>query len=196
MSVAGNLGRQSFPVPVGSIFLFAGPQSNPPPDTYLVCDGSVFNPAIYPLLDVALGGSVLPDLRQKIIGGGPVVDVGLVVPPVTGVVTAGSFTLTKQNIPSVPFDVSVATISTVVSANSGVAEIMYNPLLSNITVTSPGNQIQNTNPSVVGVATFQLPNTSVYTNASPTTVTPTVSITAGNEDPAVLVFRYIIKAEY
>jgi hypothetical protein len=195
MSVAGNLGRQTFPVPIGSIFLFAGALPTIPV-TYLVCDGSAFDPAKYPLLQTALGGSNTPDLRQKIIGGGPLIDVGQLIPPVTGTVTASGFTLTKENIPTVPFDVTVTTISTVASIDGG-GDFLINPLTATVSTATPpdGNSISTINPPTVTSADFDLPDVT-FVNDTPTEVTPTVTLAGDATNPAVLVFRYIIKAEY
>ena len=193
MSVAGNLGRQTFPVPIGSVLFYASSQSKPTPPTYLVCDGRAFDPVKYPLLADALGGSNTPDLRQKIIGGGPLVDVGQIVPAVTGSATASSILLTKQNIPTVPFDVSVGSISTVVTLNSG-GQFLANPLTSQVTQAS-GNDVSVSNPTTVADATFNLPDTATFDNTGQTQITPTINL-AGGTNPTSLVLRYIIKAEY
>jgi len=203
MSVAGNLGRQTFPVPIGSIFLFAGALPTIPV-TYLVCDGSAFDAVKYPLLADALGGSNTPDLQQKIIGGGPIIDVGQLVPAVSGTFTAGSFTLTKENIPSVPFTPTVpegASISTVISAVEGQSpNFLTDPLTTQGSITDgEGNAPPlNGSPALtpIGDATYNLPTSASFDNDTPSAVTPTVTLSGDATNPACLVFRYIIKAEY
>jgi len=199
MSVAGNLGRQTFPVPIGSIFLFAGSQSKPAPATYLVCDGSAFDPAKYPLLADALGGSNTPDLKQKNIGGGPIVDVGTIVPPAQGAITGSNFSLTAQNIPSIDFDFTTTATGYVDGYSSTLGTL---PLLLSLIPTITADNIPGSNNSVppadatvIPSVTVTIPDSAVYTNPSvQTEVTPSLTITSGN--PTSLVFRYIIKAEY
>lgn len=196
MSVAGNLGRQTFPVPIGSVLFYASPQSKPAPPTYLVCDGGAFDPVKYPLLADALGGSNTPDLRQQIIGGGPLVDVGLLIPPVTGSVTASSILLTKQNIPTVPFTVSADSISSTVSFLSS-GNFLTTPILTSqagIGDNTTGYTTSVLNPDTVTDVTFTLPEVS-FDNTGQTQVTPTINLTGGT-NPTSLVLRYIIKAEY
>ena len=42
-----------------------------PPDGWLLCDGSTFNGTTYPELQTVLGGTTLPDLRDKFLRGNP-----------------------------------------------------------------------------------------------------------------------------
>ena len=199
MSVAGNLGRQSFPVPIGSIFLFAGVSR---PDTYLVCDGTAYNTAEYPLLQTALGGSdVLPDLRQKIIGGGPVVDVGVLVPAVSSPIVADDLTLTSANIPTIDFDLTIETasqsvVSTDVSGPNSALQLAKVLIGTGPIIASSGSVIVNPSPETPATSiTATVPNP-VWSPSAFAPVQPTIDLAGSLNEPARVVFRYIIKAKY
>jgi hypothetical protein len=195
MSVAGNLGRQTFPVPIGSIFLYGG--LGQIPATYLECNGEAYDPVEYPLLFTALGLDFVPDLRGYILAGGPVEDVGEIIPAESGTVTSTGFSLTAGNIPTVGFDLTATTISSVVSADAGTAELMINPVsLTAYQITDGPIRVTFYPPSPFGISTFDLPTTSAFTNEAQTEVTPTIEVSGDDTNPAVLVLRHIIKAKY
>lgn len=54
-------------LPVGAITAFT---ANSIPSGWLLCDGSTFDETLYPALFIALGGNVLPDLRNRFLEGG------------------------------------------------------------------------------------------------------------------------------
>lgn len=60
-----NLGRVGsyLDVPIGTVPPWMG--LGTPPLPYLVCNGSSFDPAVYPTLNEILGGAVLPDFRGR-----------------------------------------------------------------------------------------------------------------------------------
>lgn len=71
-------------LPVGAITAFT---ANSIPSGWLLCDGSTFDETLYPALFLALGGNVLPDLRNRFLEGADSVvreykDAGL--PNITG----------------------------------------------------------------------------------------------------------------
>lgn len=51
-----------FGVPVGGIAMWG---TATPPTSWLICDGSAFSAATYPALNAVLGGTTLPDMRQR-----------------------------------------------------------------------------------------------------------------------------------
>lgn len=53
-------------LPVGAITAFT---ANTIPSGWLLCDGSTFDETLYPALFLALGGNVLPDLRNRFLEG-------------------------------------------------------------------------------------------------------------------------------
>lgn len=53
-------------LPVGAITAFT---ANTIPSGWLLCDGSTFDETLYPSLFIALGGNVLPDLRNRFLEG-------------------------------------------------------------------------------------------------------------------------------
>lgn len=53
-------------LPVGAITAFT---ANSIPSGWLLCDGSTFDETLYPALFLALGGNVLPDLRNRFLEG-------------------------------------------------------------------------------------------------------------------------------
>ena len=53
-------------LPVGAITAFT---ANNIPSGWLLCDGSTFDETLYPALFIALGGNVLPDLRNRFLEG-------------------------------------------------------------------------------------------------------------------------------
>lgn len=53
-------------LPVGAITAFT---ANSIPSGWLLCDGSTFDETLYPALFIALGGNVLPDLRNRFLEG-------------------------------------------------------------------------------------------------------------------------------
>lgn len=53
-------------LPVGAITAFT---ANTIPSGWLLCDGSTFDETLYPALFIALGGNVLPDLRETVLVG-------------------------------------------------------------------------------------------------------------------------------
>jgi len=202
MSVAGNLGRQSFPVPIGSIFLFAGLVGVPSiaPDTYLVCDGSAFDPVRYPLLSVALGGVTLPDLRQKVISGGPVADIGTLVPGQYDPVTTTPVTLTASNIPSLSFNFTTSVTGFVDCIEDGGSGVKPCVIADTPIITGENDPITNNRvpplPLVpISPVSVTIPDQASWTNPNPvTSVTPTLTISGGQA--TTLVFRYIIKAGF
>lgn len=54
--------------PPGMVNIWAGTGTNPP-NGWLFCDGSSFSGTTYPNLQTALGGTVLPDLRGRVVVG-------------------------------------------------------------------------------------------------------------------------------
>ena len=54
-------------VPVGAIMMWSAPTV---PSGWLVCDGTQFNAATYPLLNTVLGGNTLPNLIDAYVKGG------------------------------------------------------------------------------------------------------------------------------
>lgn len=76
-------------LPVGAITAFT---ANSIPSGWLLCDGSTFDETLYPALFLALGGNVLPDLRNRFLEGADSVireykEAGL--PNITGRFAAG-----------------------------------------------------------------------------------------------------------
>lgn len=58
------------PLPVGSVVAYAcDPSKVPPPEGWLLCDGSNFDHTKFPLLFAALGSTRLPDLRGYFLRG-------------------------------------------------------------------------------------------------------------------------------
>ncbi|MBL8950977.1 MAG: tail fiber protein, partial [Myxococcaceae bacterium] len=53
--------------PPGTIVAWAG--FGPPPEGWLVCDGSTFSATAYPELSMTLGSTTVPDLRGRVIVG-------------------------------------------------------------------------------------------------------------------------------
>lgn len=76
-------------LPVGAITAFT---ANSIPSGWLLCDGSTFDETLYPALFLALGGNVLPDLRNRFLEGADSVvreykEAGL--PDITGRIAVG-----------------------------------------------------------------------------------------------------------
>jgi hypothetical protein len=187
MSVANTLGYASFPVPVGTIFFYAGLGV---PNTYLDCQGESFDPAEYPLLAGLLGINRTPALEGKIIGGGPLANVNQLEPANSGTITAGSFTLTAANIPTL-IDAEVSIVSGSASSLSAWTEIAPVPF------TDLGNIPDQaaTYPSAIrNITSWSADVGNIVTNNGAAPVNPT--LTGGGVTPNTLCLRYIIKAKY
>lgn len=196
MSVADTLGYSSFPIPVGTIFFYAGLGI---PDTYLDCQGNAFDPLEYPLLAQVLGVAVTPALGNDILGGGPLAQIGQLQPATSGAITPAPITLIAANIPTLnPFDV--------------IGSVQGNWITEAFTPQSSGTGIEVLNvagPNQTSIDrifdyTIQGVNT-LTTTSAPTPapvfteanlpITPTVT-GSGDTTPTTLTLRYIIKAKY
>ena len=188
MSVANTQGYSSFPVPIGTIFFYAGLDV---PDTYLDCQGESFDPAEYPLLAGLLGINRTPALDNKIIGGGPLANVNQLEPANSGTITAGSFTLTAANIPTLNEAVVSITSGTAssLSAWTEIAPVPFidNGISGNKAATYAGGVIKELDDWIADVG-------NIVTNNSAAPVNPT--LTGGSVTPNTLCLRYIIKAKY
>jgi microcystin-dependent protein len=98
----------TFPVPVSSVFIWAGKSNIPLPNGYLECLGTAISRTTYHELFALIGTTYgagdgtttfnLPNLNGTFLSAGD--DAGVVIPPSTGTTTSGSFTLSSANIPS------------------------------------------------------------------------------------------------
>lgn len=196
MSVADTLGYSSFPIPVGTIFFYAGLGI---PDTYLDCQGNAFDPLEYPLLAQVLGAAVTPALGNDILGGGPLAQIGQLQPATSGAITPAPITLTAANIPTLaPFDVIgsvqgnwVTGALTPQSSGTGLAIL---------NVASPSTGINDdifdyTKQAVNTRTTASALTPAPIFTGSNLPITPTVT-GSGDTTPITLTLRYIIKAKY
>jgi len=185
MSVSNQLGFEAFPMPIGIILPFAGAFL---PDKFLVCDGSAFDAAKYPLLNALLGGNSTPNLVNAFIGGGTAK-----IPVASTIVANGAavLELTAEQIPS--FSATIATINTTTPLNGTAQRKSSLQTIINSTYTSDPNGVSS---GAATTATFSVAKTSldVIYEGGASTSTAVPGITSFN--PTYTEIQYIIRAAY
>lgn len=107
MSAKSTQGYQGYPIPVGTVILYAGEVVPELPVNYLICDGTVLPQSAYPelfgVIGQTYGGGVgtfaLPDLINLIPKCSNVA--GTVNPTPTGSIVVNPYTLLDDNLPTI-----------------------------------------------------------------------------------------------
>ena len=201
MSASSVNGYQGIPIPVGTVFPYAG-SANPAtfPKGYLLCNGASLVRTAYPELFRVLGttyGSVsgttfsLPNFNNRYLKGSAV----------AGTVTAQSgtssfqdFTLTTANLPAIP------AITFSCNVNGGYPE---GSSASNTNPTQSGGAFPDSYPmsewDVTQTVNFATPDPPTFNYSNGTGVVEPVALQSdplGGFDVQTLQITYIIKSEY
>jgi microcystin-dependent protein len=187
MSAKSTQGYQGYPVPVGTVILYAGQVGPKLPENYLICDGSIKQQSVYPELFSVIGttyGSsgagtfALPNLINLIPKCSNVAGTTSLTP--TGSIVANPYTLLNANLPTIagmPLSVNIngsftqgSSASNVVDVDTGGAFPDEYPM-TNWSTTSTVSITENSPPvvnytqpalspinfTVTGQTTFQVP---------------------------------------
>lgn len=194
MSVAQTI--QYFPVPVSSIFLWAGKTNVPLPSGYLECLGTAISRTTYWELFSLIGTTYgagdgtttfnLPNLNGTFLSAGNTS--GVVIPPSTGGTTTGTFTLSSANIPSFnpTYNSSTFTASTSWTQQTKSSNDLYT------VVDSGAPAMPNTDIPDSNAVTCSLTGGGLSFAGTNTPVSYTATTTGFS--PAYLFLRYMIKA--
>lgn len=202
---------ENFPVPVGSVFAYAG--STHIPRTYLLCDGSTVSTTAYPELFSVVGYTYggadesfnLPNLVN-------LVPAGSLVPGTksggAGGTTTTSFTLGSSNIPQVTLSGASKLLIQPTGQRQGIITASDNGFQVATPNTGDGNAIMKAHLNSDGSLTAKVPVTTSVNilnptafsaewndnNDAPQPITATIS-QAGFSLPSTLI-TYIIKSSY
>jgi len=194
MSVAQTI--QSFPVPIGSVFLWAGKTSVPLPTGYLECLWTAISRTTYNELFAEIGETYgagdgtttfnLPNLNGTFLVAGNTS--GTVIPPSTGTTTTGTFTLSSANIPSfnATYNSSSFTASTNWTQQTKSSSEKYS-----VNDTGSSALVDTDTPTSDGVS-VSLTGGNIFYGGSNTAVSYTATTTGFA--PAYKSIRYIVKA--
>jgi len=198
MSVLNALGYNNFPLPIGSIFAYAGSSTKVPP-SYLLCLGQELAQSAYPELFDVIGSIygvpvvgtnfIIPDLSVSFVQGASTS--GAVVAP-SGNASFSPFTLTSAQLPTMTSIALTGTLSGTMSS-TGIANTNTWALNSG----SGSNLIRGDAPDTSVVDITQTTNAVFAFSSGVSPVTPvqfpTVSLNP-TSTPAAYEITYIIKA--
>jgi microcystin-dependent protein len=184
----------TYPIPIGSVFVWAGKAVLPAPTAHLICDGSAISRSIYWELFDTIGtlygsgdGTTtfnIPNMVGQFAIGGETA--GLVVPASGGSGTT-SFTLQESDIPPHTWTYNSSSFSASTTWNQESKSVTAKPL-SLIGALNVLNADTPTNQSF----TASYAGGSLTYNGDNTPISGTYSLSAVN--PASRNFRYIIRA--
>jgi len=205
MSVKNASGYNNFPLPIGSIFAYAGNSAVLPP-SYLICEGQEVAQAFFPELFDVIGTTygvatlpfhfIIPNLSVSFVQGSTVS--GVLTAP-TGTATVDPFFLTADELPTINA-AETGAISGNITDTGGVTK--------NVVVDFQGYNLFSTVPTAQGIKSSSVSATSSVTVTQ--TDTPIFAFNSGvtqtavqfpsvplnpTSSPAAYEITYIIKAK-